>query len=263
MGVDIHCVTYVVHFGPSKTLSGHLQEAGRGGRDGSQSYSLTVFLPKHLIHCDKQVKTFVKSGLISCARVALMSHFDEEIKPVDPLHNCCNFCHQQCKCSGNDCCSIPAPVFDNLPEHEEVDTIQCRNVNMDDRVCVKEALTELQMSLSFQSNLSVFGGKSHELSNSCLDDIVNNVERICSISDVLIYCPTSNYRLAVVILEVLNEVFGDIDISDEVYCISAVCPLVEESYPLVEESYPTGCLMNESFYEDATISQYSSDELSE
>ena len=120
MGVDFPCVTYVIHFGPSRMLSEHLQMAGRVGRDGSQSYSLTVFVPKHLIHCDKQVRKVVKCALNSCARMALVKSFDEDIIPVNPLHNCCSFCHKQCECSGEGKCSIPKPVFDNLPEHEEV-----------------------------------------------------------------------------------------------------------------------------------------------
>ena len=33
MGVDFPHVRYVVHFGPSKNLTSHLQEAGRAGRD--------------------------------------------------------------------------------------------------------------------------------------------------------------------------------------------------------------------------------------
>ena len=264
MGVDFPCVTYVIHFGPSRTLSEHLQMAGRVGRDGSQSYSLTVFVPKHLIHCDKQVRKVVKCALNSCARMALVKSFDEDIIPVNPLHNCCSFCYKQCECSGEGKCSIPKPVFDNLPEHKEVYGIQCRNVNSEDRVCVKDALRELQVSLSFRSNMSVLGAtadKPYEFSDGCLKQIVDNVENISTITDVLMYCPSASYRLAVVILEVLMEVFEDIDISDEIYCISAVCPFLDD---MIQASpAQTDCMDDELFYEDSIPSDYSSDELSQ
>ena len=42
MGVDFPHVQYVVHYGPSRDLTSHLQEAGRAGRDGKQAFHVTV-----------------------------------------------------------------------------------------------------------------------------------------------------------------------------------------------------------------------------
>ena len=263
MGVDFHHVTYVIHFGPSKNLTQHLQSAGRGGRDGSQAFSLTVFLPKHIRQCDKQMKKAVNSALNSCARVALLKDFDEEVVPLDLSHNCCGFCHKQCKCGGGDKCLVPVPVFDSLPEYQEEYGITFRTVSDDDRKCTEEALRELQLSLTFRSNLSVLASqfsKPYELPDSCIKEIVKNIETISTVTNVLRYCPTATYRLAVVILDVLNEIFGDIDITDGTYCISVVCPLIDET---VQESDSIDCMDDDPFPEEVLPYEYeySSDEL--
>ncbi len=129
---------------------------------------------------------------------------------------------------------------------------------------MKDALRELQVSLSFRSNMSVLGAtadKPYEFSDGCLKQIVDNVENISTVTDVLMYCPSATYRLAVVILEVLMEVFEDIDISDEIYCISTVCPFLDD---MIQASpAQTDCMNDELFYEDSIPSDYSSDELSQ
>lgn len=49
MGVDFKHVQYVVHYGPSKNLTSHLQEAGRAGRDGREAFHITVYQGRHLV----------------------------------------------------------------------------------------------------------------------------------------------------------------------------------------------------------------------
>ena len=52
MGADFPHVKYVVHYGPSKKLTSHQQEAGRAGRDGHEAYHVTVYYGRHLITCE-------------------------------------------------------------------------------------------------------------------------------------------------------------------------------------------------------------------
>jgi ATP-dependent DNA helicase RecQ len=66
MGVDFPNVKYVIHFGPSKSLSSQLQEAGRAGRDGSEAFNIIMYLPKHIRNCERQVKHAINSGEKSC-----------------------------------------------------------------------------------------------------------------------------------------------------------------------------------------------------
>ena len=62
MGVDFPNVKYVIHFGPSKSLSSQLQEAGRAGCDGSEAFNIIMYLPKHIRNCERQVKHAINSG---------------------------------------------------------------------------------------------------------------------------------------------------------------------------------------------------------
>ena len=46
MGIDRHCVRYVVHWSLPKTIEGFYQEAGRAGRDGLPSHSVVFYSPE-------------------------------------------------------------------------------------------------------------------------------------------------------------------------------------------------------------------------
>eukprot|EP00536_Pseudo-nitzschia_multiseries_P006563 jgi/Psemu1/286541/fgenesh1_pg.142_\ len=49
MGIDRHCVRYVIHWNLPKTIEGFYQEAGRAGRDGLPSHSILFFSPEDVI----------------------------------------------------------------------------------------------------------------------------------------------------------------------------------------------------------------------
>ena len=46
MGVDFPHVRYVIHFGPGRTLSHHLQQAGRAGRDSKKAHNVILYQKK-------------------------------------------------------------------------------------------------------------------------------------------------------------------------------------------------------------------------
>ena len=60
MGVDFPHVRYVIHYGPSRNLTSHLQETGRGGRDGKQAFHLTIYHGRHLTACEEDIKRAVQ-----------------------------------------------------------------------------------------------------------------------------------------------------------------------------------------------------------
>ncbi|CAB4042105.1 Hypothetical predicted protein [Paramuricea clavata] len=79
LGMDANYpkVEYIIHYGPAGSIVSQLQEACRAGRNGIQAHNIIYYEGRHLIHCDKLVKTTLKSN--SCLRVAMYSAFDENI----------------------------------------------------------------------------------------------------------------------------------------------------------------------------------------
>ncbi len=219
MGVDFPHVKYVVHYGPSKNLTSHLQEAGRAGRDGREAYNITVYEGRHTSTCEPDVRAAVRKAHESCCRIAFLKSFDEKVSSATPMHNCCNVCHKKCKCDGSKC-SKPIPNFDFEPV--ETGQEKSREVSVEDKACLKEALMEVQRSFSSQCSIRMFddtGIVGHGLSTQLIDKIVSNVKNIFNVYDVIDYCNTPSLKIAVITLEVINEMFGDVDIPDELYAL--------------------------------------------
>ena len=219
MGVDFPNVKYVILFGPSKSLTSYLQEAGRAGCDGSDAFNIIMYLPKHLKNCEKQVKHAIKSGEKSCVRQALLSSFDKDIEPFEPLHNCCSTCHRQCKCNEN-MCNVPLFKFDEPFIQDNVQVTDIRSASEDEKECLKNALEELQKTLQVQSSMPVLsfnGMHLFGLDGNTIETIVVNVNNISGISELQKYCPFSSMKLLLMVLEVMSEIFDDVIVPDELY----------------------------------------------
>ena len=220
MGVDFPFVKYVVHYGPSNNLTSHLQEAGRAGRNGQQAYNITVYHGKHLMTCEDDIKNAVKQSLNSCCRVSFLNNFDEKISPLEPQHRCCSVCHRKCNCLGNGSgCSETIPEFDSW-YHNEKDHVVSRGVTEDDKNCIRDALKKVQVSLSSETKVRMFdntGVITHGLSDNVIDAVVSNVHFIFNVHSVIEQCNVPSLKLAVIILEVVKEVFEDFEIPEELY----------------------------------------------
>ena len=220
MGIDFAHVKYVIHYGPSNNLTSHLQEAGRGGRDGNQAFHITLYHGRHLITCEGDIKTAVKHSLKSCCRVQFLRSFHETVSPLEPQHDCCSVCHQSCNCLGDGCGKV-VPEFDFVPESME-DVKKSRDVSENDKECVKEALKEVQRSLSCQTQVRMFddsGIISHGFLDKLIDKIVSNVNFIYNVHDVIEHCNPPTLKVAVIILEIVKETFEDVEITDELYSL--------------------------------------------
>ena len=222
MGVDFPHVRYVLHYGPSRNLTSHLQEAGRGGRDGKQAFHLTIYHGRHLTACEKDIKRAVTTSTNSCCPVSFLKDFDDEVCPLSPLHDCCNVCHKACMCNADaSSCSQPVPAFNYLPESLDHDG-QRRGVSVEERECLHSALKEMQLSLSCQAKLTMFdstGILTHGFSDELINEIVSNVETTFNVYDLIERCTAPSLKVAVITLEVINEIFGDIVIPDELYSL--------------------------------------------
>ncbi|KAK3705287.1 hypothetical protein QZH41_008174 [Actinostola sp. cb2023] len=102
MGVDFPHVKNVVHFGPGRTLTDHLQQAGRAGRDSQLAHNIILYQGKHLRQCEPHVKDVIRKK--DCIIKLLLCHFTEDESFIVPvLHDCCNRCNMSCKCEGDHC----------------------------------------------------------------------------------------------------------------------------------------------------------------
>ena len=132
MGVDFPTVKYVIHFGPGRTITEHLQQAGRAGRDSSPAFNIVMYQGKHTSQCDQSMRDIIESH--DCIRHLLLKDFvDGDLESVAPLHNCCSKCHLKCKCSDGECAEA-IPIFDEVHEDSTTDfsTAATRTATEDD-----------------------------------------------------------------------------------------------------------------------------------
>lgn len=98
MGIDRHCVRYVVHWSLPKTIEGFYQEAGRAGRDGLASHSLLFFSPedvgryKYLIRMQGN-----KSGKGAEAERMAEKNMERKLEQLEEMQDYCT----QLKCRRN------------------------------------------------------------------------------------------------------------------------------------------------------------------
>ena len=98
MGVNFPDVRYIVNRGPTRSILDQHQEAERAGRDGKKSHVIIVYHGQQVGHCEQEVKDFVRAK--GCYCVAAYKTLDATIEPLEPLHDCCSYCSNICKCGG-------------------------------------------------------------------------------------------------------------------------------------------------------------------
>mmetsp|Transcript_1996 Transcript_1996/g.4263 ORF Transcript_1996/g.4263 Transcript_1996/m.4263 type:complete len:351 (-) Transcript_1996:3607-4659(-) len=99
MGIDRHCVRYVVHWNLPKTIEGFYQEAGRAGRDGLPSHSLLFYSPddvgkyKYLI----RMQGGKSSGKTSAEEMRAEKNTERKLEQLEEMQEYCT----QMKCRRN------------------------------------------------------------------------------------------------------------------------------------------------------------------
>ncbi|XP_078353782.1 ATP-dependent DNA helicase RecQ-like [Oculina patagonica] len=210
MGVNFPNVQYVVHYGPPQTVTEIIQQAGRAGRSGQQSYSFVYSTKRQLSDCDKDVKDLVKSE--SCMREKLYGHFDETVSSKEPGHLCCSVCQRKCQCSLDGSCNGDELVDSVTQEDVSVSdpTDQQRNLNDQDKSDLRLALFELKERYS-SGLVSLFHEETcHGFSEKLINDIVDHAKNIFSgkyLTDNLAMYSSIH---AIDVLEILQELFEDI-----------------------------------------------------
>ena len=205
MGFNFPDIRYIINWGPARTLLDFHQEAGRVGRDGSLSHVIVIYHGHQLIHCEDDVKDFVRSD--GCCRVASYKPFDDTIAPLDIEHDCCSNCAKLCKCGAINC-SVPFPFEKILGECVTLPT-KARMVKESDKKDIESAFMELSAIMPVAC--TVFGeATSHGFSRDLILSIIEKSDRLFTLEDIDALLPVFSIRHALKILEILDEIFGDI-----------------------------------------------------
>lgn len=171
MGVNFPDVHFIVNWGPARSILDQHQEAGRAGRDGKKSHVIIIYHGQQVGHCEPEVKDFIRAK--GCFRVAAYKTLDNSIQPMEPLHDCCSFCSELCKCGGESCSatSLPFEVSEQAVENLSETNGNLRQVTCQDRNVLKETLYEVLNGMSSEAP-ALDESSSHGFSTQLIDDAV-------------------------------------------------------------------------------------------
>lgn len=207
MGVNFPDIRFVVMWGPSRNLLDFHQEAGRGGRDGFPSDVVVYYYGQQLAHCEDDIRSFLKAT--DCYRIASYKTFDKDIVSLEPAHDCCNLCAAKCNCKGTRC-ETDGKQFELKSSPQQ--PVPVRVVDEAQKEILSQALEELQSRMAIKVGSSLFGAvPSHGFSKELIADVVVNASYIADMKDIETLVPVFSKSHARIILEVLNEIFDDID----------------------------------------------------
>ncbi|XP_068742255.1 uncharacterized protein [Montipora capricornis] len=216
MGVNFPDVKYIVHAGPERSLVDYIQAAGRAGRNGEPAHDVVIYHGNQLAQCDPNVKEFVRAN--GCIREALFKHFSDNVKQIQPLHQCCSNCTKFCNCCHENC-KQNLPFLKPIAEKQNSSNCRGRTVTPEERNALKEALIEEKASLD-AGKQSVFDVvTTHGFSEELIKSITENCQHIFTIDYLMENFPIFNFQHAVTILEYIHEVFKDVPAITELVSI--------------------------------------------
>ncbi|XP_068691120.1 ATP-dependent DNA helicase RecQ-like [Montipora foliosa] len=229
MGVNCKKVRRVIHFGPSKSMEMYVQESGRAGRDGLPSTCVLLHNGLLSAHCDKDMKHYVSTS--ECRRKVLINHFGFEHDSVNHAqsgvhqHTCCDIYAELCNCGSGNCPDLwtPHKDTDNIPELADGESVsdttrQRRVVSSAARKMLQNKLLEYHKGLSNQVDVDSMVTCPNvllEFNSFHINQIVRNCHSIFSLRDVSEVVEIWRQKYAVAILNILSDIFGDIDTTTE------------------------------------------------
>ena len=217
MGVDCKGVHRIVHYGPSKNVEAYVQETGRAGRDGRQSHAYILYHGILLNHVEGDIKSVLKTD--GCRRKALFQHFETVLEQFHKPHLCWDNCALTCECGESDYNQHAAfpksedlkAVFHSSREREvtaeKKKAVEVNLIKYHKLLVMKLFNTAADGNVKTLTNLQFMVGFSeHQISQ-----VLKNLERIFTFSDILNVVEIWDRRHAEKILSVIADVFKDIE----------------------------------------------------
>ena len=207
MGVNFPDIQYVIIWGGACSILDLHQEAGRPGRpgrDGLLSHVIVLYHGQPIGPSEQEVKDFVRAQ--GCLQVAAYKTLDSTIIPLDPLHDCYNYCSAFCNCKGTSCSACALSFESETSKVIEKPEGHTHNVTAKDQQDLRSALEEVFEEMKLQS-LAIDESASHGFSTKLIDEVAKNCDGIFTIEDVLAHYPVFSVGNAIRILEVIQELF--------------------------------------------------------
>lgn len=214
MGVNCKNVTRVIHFGPSSTVEAYVQESGRCGRQGQQSYAILLYNGITIRAANEAMKLYIKG--ISCRRHELLRHFDH-ISVVGPYsstgHLCCDICRESCSCSDGHCnVQLKIPVGDNNINANETPN-KVREVTDAQKTLLIEKLTSMAKTIATKSSspTSVISANAlMQFGSEQLHQVVDNCSLLFYQEDIMKHVDIWRKSHAKMILNIISSIFDDV-----------------------------------------------------
>eukprot|EP00794_Sanderia_malayensis_P020986 gene20986-23039_t len=215
MGVNCKNVLRTIHFGPSKTLVNFIQECGRAGRSGDDSYCFLLYNGFLLAKSDEDIKEYAYSK--SCRRSVISSKFPIQNSNEESLAGCCccDNCANTCDCSDLNACLRDNFQFVMNADDHLLESSKIRIVTKEHRKLLKIKLKDHMKSIhdDFHS-----AAKSVSFPNCLMqfcefhiEQVLQSCEKIFSLHDILQNVEIWNASDAHKILKFIQEIFGDLD----------------------------------------------------
>ncbi|XP_066935152.1 ATP-dependent helicase wrn-1-like [Clytia hemisphaerica] len=206
-GVDCQDVKFVLHFGPPHNLVDYAQQIGRAGRSNAPDCHAVLYSFPQAAKIANDVKSYIDHT--GCLRKKLFSPFSEsdtEISPVQPGHDCCNICAQDCHCESKTC----KQSYFEVTLSDEDKPVKVRNVTDKDCETIQSRLFNLHEKITKSSNaMFVPSGIISGLTNEIIFQVVRHLKFINSAEYITTNLSIVSESLAKDIFDIIASHFSN------------------------------------------------------